>query len=72
MRLECAHFIESIREGKRPLNDGYNGLRVVEIVEAAQRSLRNGGALYDFKPHFTMNGSAATNGSVLSHSYNGS
>ena len=56
LRVECAHFLEAIREGKRPLTDGYSGLRVVEIVEAAQKSLRNGGGLHEFKPHFAMNG----------------
>ncbi len=63
LRVECAHFLECIREGKRPLTDGYNGLRVVEIVEAAQRSLKNGGGLDNFQPYFTMNG-AVTNGAV--------
>ncbi len=43
LRLQCSHFLECIREGKQPNTDGYNGLRVVEIVEAAQRSLKNGG-----------------------------
>lgn len=43
LRLECLHFVECIQEGKRPLTDGANGLRVVEIIEAAQRSLKNGG-----------------------------
>ena len=43
LRVECTHFAECVREGKRPLTDGYNGLRVVEIIEAAQRSLKNGG-----------------------------
>ena len=43
LRVECLHFVECIREGKRPLTDGHNGLRVVEIIEAAQRSLQNGG-----------------------------
>jgi predicted dehydrogenase len=43
LRVECLHFEECIRENKRPLTDGYNGLRVVEIIEAAQRSLKNGG-----------------------------
>ncbi|MEZ4734906.1 MAG: Gfo/Idh/MocA family oxidoreductase [Caldilineaceae bacterium] len=50
LRLECTHFLECIAEGKPPLTDGYNGLRVVEIVEAAQRSLRNGGGLHEFIP----------------------
>ncbi|MCB0065330.1 MAG: Gfo/Idh/MocA family oxidoreductase [Caldilineaceae bacterium] len=55
LRVECGHFLACIQQGDRPLTDGYNGLRVVEIVEAAQRSLRNGGGAYEFQPHFTMN-----------------
>ena len=45
LRLECLHFLECIKDGLTPLSDGYDGLRVVQIVEAAQRSLRNGGEL---------------------------
>lgn len=56
LRLECAHFIECVGEGKTPLTDGVNGLRVVQIVEAAQRSLRNGGALQEFAPSLPVNG----------------
>ena len=56
LRIECGHFLECIREGKRPLTDGYNGLRVVEVVEAAQKSLENGGGMQEFHPHFTING----------------
>jgi predicted dehydrogenase len=52
LRLECEHFLECIREGKTPETDGHSGLRVIEIIEAAQRSLRNGGSreqlIYDF------------------------
>jgi predicted dehydrogenase len=43
LRLECLHFLECINENKTPLTDGHNGLRVVQIIEAAQQSLRNGG-----------------------------
>ena len=38
---ECAHFIECVREGKRPVSDGLNGLQVVRVLEAAQSSLEN-------------------------------
>lgn len=44
LRLECQHFIECILEGNRPLTDGYHGLAVVKVLEAAQRSLEKGGA----------------------------
>lgn len=40
LRVECAHFIDCIREGKRPQTDGENGLRIVEIIEAAQQSMQ--------------------------------
>jgi predicted dehydrogenase len=56
LRLECRHFADCIVEGKRPLTDGYDGLRVVQVVEAAQTSLRNGGGLYPFAPQVHQNG----------------
>lgn len=34
------HFAECIRDGKTPLTDGEAGLRVVRILEAAQRSIK--------------------------------
>lgn len=34
------HFAECIQQGKRPLTDGEAGLRVVRILEAAQRSIK--------------------------------
>ncbi len=43
LRNECAHFVQCIQEGTRPLTDGENGLRVVQVLEAAQKSLRNRG-----------------------------
>lgn len=41
LRIECEHFIECIRTGKRPRTDGISGLRVVKTLEAAQKSLQN-------------------------------
>ncbi|HDP70015.1 MAG TPA: Gfo/Idh/MocA family oxidoreductase [Actinobacteria bacterium] len=43
LRTECMHFIECIMERKIPLSDGRDGLRVVKVLEAAQKSLKNGG-----------------------------
>jgi predicted dehydrogenase len=44
LRAECEHFLECIKTGKTPQSDGYSGLRIVSILEAANRSLRNGGS----------------------------
>jgi predicted dehydrogenase len=43
LHLECAHFIECVREGKTPRSSGEVGLKIVRILEKAQNSLLNGG-----------------------------
>jgi predicted dehydrogenase len=42
LREECIHFIESITNHTEPRSSGSSGLRVVKIMEAAQRSILNG------------------------------
>jgi len=46
MRSECAHFIDCIRSRKTPRTDGANGLRVLKILEASQKSLKENGKVY--------------------------
>lgn len=43
LRVECEHFLHCVRTGERPRSDGRDGLEVVRILEAATRSLLNGG-----------------------------
>jgi predicted dehydrogenase len=43
LKNEAEHFIQCIREGKRPYSDGRSGLEVVEVLEAACRSIKEGG-----------------------------
>jgi predicted dehydrogenase len=43
LRHVVAEFLDSISEGRKPLTDGYAGLRVVRLLEAAQQSMKNGG-----------------------------
>jgi predicted dehydrogenase len=43
LRAECEHFVECVREGKEPRSSGKVGLRVVRVLETAQKSLLNGG-----------------------------
>lgn len=42
LRIEMEHFIECVRTRKRPLTDGYAGLRVVRMLEEAAEASRNG------------------------------
>jgi predicted dehydrogenase len=43
LRLECAAFLEAIRQRTPLLADGRSGLAVLRVLDAAQRSLVCGG-----------------------------
>jgi predicted dehydrogenase len=43
LQLEARYFLECVRSGERPFNDGHAGLRVVRMLEAIQTSLKGGG-----------------------------
>jgi predicted dehydrogenase len=43
LAAELQHFIECVDTGARPLVDGWNGVRTVAVLEAADVSLRSGG-----------------------------
>ena len=43
LRQECVHFLECVATGKPPVTDGAEGLRVLQVLKAAQRSLDEGG-----------------------------
>ena len=45
LRVEDEHFLDCVQTGMRPLTDGANGLAVVEVLEAAQRSMDEGVAV---------------------------
>ena len=40
LRSEAVHFLKCIQEGQRPLTDGQAGLQVVQLLEAATRSMQ--------------------------------
>ena len=43
LKMECAHFLECIRERKTPNTDGENGLRVLRVLHSASQSIREHG-----------------------------
>lgn len=43
LRLEAAYFIECIQNNKTPFNDGVAGLHIVQMLEAADESVKNKG-----------------------------
>jgi predicted dehydrogenase len=44
LRQELGYFVECINKNQVPFNDGFAGLRVVKMLEAANHSLRHRGA----------------------------
>ncbi len=44
---ECEHFVQSVLNGTTPLSDAENGVRVVQILDAARDSMKRGGAKID-------------------------
>ena len=49
LRIECLHFVDCVANRKQPLSDGRDGLRVVQVLDAAQRSLKNNGVPVSIK-----------------------
>jgi predicted dehydrogenase len=43
LNVECSHFVHCITNHQKPRTDGYDGLRVIKVLEAAQESLRQNG-----------------------------
>ena len=39
LKIECQHFIDSIKNDTQPRTDGAEGLRVLRVLDAAQKSL---------------------------------
>jgi len=50
LQLELDHFLECAASGARPRTDGLSGLRVVRVLEAIERSGRNGNRLEKILP----------------------
>lgn len=45
LETECQHFLRCCEGTERPLTDGWSGLRVVRLLEAAQQSIAKKGAV---------------------------
>jgi predicted dehydrogenase len=41
--VECEHFVSCVASGARPRSDGRQGVAVVRVLEAGERSMRQGG-----------------------------
>jgi UDP-2-acetamido-3-amino-2,3-dideoxy-glucuronate N-acetyltransferase len=42
LRAECQHFLDCVKSRTTPVSDGKEGLRVLTVLDACQRAIRNG------------------------------
>ena len=65
LKRECEHFLTCIEKGVCPLSDGYSGLRVVSILEAASKSLKLSGKSIHIPGLKLINKKSRNNGNGL-------
>jgi predicted dehydrogenase len=51
LQTEVEHFVECVRSGAAPVSDALSGLRVIEVLEAASRSIADQGKPVRLKQH---------------------
>jgi predicted dehydrogenase len=51
LKLECDHFINCVKTRTQPRSDGRDGLKILTILSAAQKSMEQGGAPMDIFPN---------------------
>lgn len=68
LKIECQHFIDSIQDKKQPLTDGFEGLRVLQVLDAAQQSLSTHTTINiktETKPYFVHETAVVDQGCVI-------
>jgi predicted dehydrogenase len=65
LKKECDHFLGCIQRGACPLSDGLSGLRVVSILEAANKSLKLSGRSVQIQGLKLINKMAKNNGNGI-------
>jgi UDP-2-acetamido-3-amino-2,3-dideoxy-glucuronate N-acetyltransferase len=53
LKEECRHFLECITSRRQPTTDAQEGLRVLRVLDACQRSLTHGGEIVDLEERKT-------------------
>ena len=49
LKIEAAHFLDCVASRQRPRTDAENGIRVLEVIEAIEASVKAGGAAVEVK-----------------------
>ncbi|WP_419662193.1 oxidoreductase domain protein [Desulfosarcina variabilis str. Montpellier] len=52
LKRECRHFLDCIETGDTSESSGIEALKVVQVLEAASKSLKDGGGKIDIEPYY--------------------
>lgn len=59
LRLQAEHFLDCIRNGNTPKTDGWEALRVLQVLDAAERAMKSGQSIrYSYADKNTALGSS--------------
>lgn len=50
LKNQCAHFVQCVESGAKPLTDGRNGVDVIRVLEAVQKSMEINGVPVEVNP----------------------
>ncbi|HWB21182.1 MAG TPA: Gfo/Idh/MocA family oxidoreductase [Phycisphaerales bacterium] len=67
LKQECLHFMNCMETRKTPLTDGPSGVRTLQILHAAQRSMITNGQPVHFEPQFFFSPGAESPTSSSAH-----
>jgi UDP-2-acetamido-3-amino-2,3-dideoxy-glucuronate N-acetyltransferase len=70
LRVECEHFLKCVQTREVPRTDGQNGVRVLQVLEASELSLRDNGRAIDIgalqvKPRYFAHPTTAIDASCI-------
>jgi predicted dehydrogenase/acetyltransferase-like isoleucine patch superfamily enzyme len=68
LKNECLHFLNCIQSKERPLTDGNEGLRVLRILKASQKSLDKGGQKLSLRAYVNKQADVSAQGDKFIHS----
>ena len=69
LKLECEHFLQCITTGETPLTDGREGLQVLKVLNASQRSLNDHGTKIRVMAALAANNVAPSGGAGVNGDY---
>ncbi len=67
LKEECKHFIQCVKTREKPKTDGYNGIKVLKVLQVCQQSLAVNGEAVKLGGGFKIENSKSKNPNIYIH-----